>query len=330
MAASPFLLHRWRWVFLVIGILLIVIVLFFQPWGTGGLQSNFKPIQSYVEAVQRIQANLLKDSAILNPLCQTVLLTQGRKVERVIVLVHGYTSCPHQFFTLGQQFYATGYNVLIAPMPYHGNKDRLTEAHANLTAEDLARYADEVVDIAQGLGENVTMMGLSVGGVVTAWAAQHRNDVDLAVLISPAFGYGPIPPPTTAAVMNAFRLMPNGYEWWNQEKQVQGGVPHGYPRYAKRALAEALRLGFSVQQSAKKQKPKSKLLVITNANDHQINNERTAVIVALWQKKGAELEKYEFVEDLKLGHDLIEPLNHDENIKIAYPKIIELVKNHTR
>ncbi|MFN7116311.1 MAG: alpha/beta hydrolase [Saprospiraceae bacterium] len=325
MAASPSLLKRWRWLFITIGILLIVIILLFQPWGIAGLKSNPQPVQSYVEAVQRIQANIIKDSATLNPLCQTVLLSQGRKVERVIVMVHGYTSCPHQFFTLGQQFYELGYNVLIAPMPYHGYKDRLTEAHANLTAEDLARYADEVVDIAQGLGEKVTMMGLSVGGVVTAWAAQHRTDMELAVLISPAFGYGPIPPPTTAAVMNVFRLMPNGYEWWNPEKQAQGGVPHGYPRYAKRALAEALRLGFSVQQSAKKLKPSTPLLVITNANDHQINNERTAAIVALWRKNGAQLETYEFSENLQLVHDLIEPFYQKEKVeKLVYPRLLEM------
>lgn len=322
--------RRWRWLLLIISVLAIATFLLFQPWGARGLQSNPNPEKSYIEAVQHVQANIIKDSALLNPLCQTVLLTQGRKVARVIVLVHGYTSCPHQFFTLGQQFYNMGYNVLIAPMPYHGYTDRMTEAHANLSAEDLARYADEVVDIAQGLGEKVTMMGLSVGGVVTAWAAQNRTDIDLAVLISPAFGYGPIPPPATAAAMNAFRLLPNDYEWWNPAKGEQSGVPHGYPRYAKRALAESLRLGFSVQRSAKKQKPVTPLLVITNANDQQINNERTAAIVALWRKKGAQLNTYEFGEDLKLGHDLIEPLNHDENIKIAYPKIIDLVNNYTQ
>jgi len=44
-----------------------------------------------------------------------------------------------------------------------------------------------VVDIAQRLGEQVVMLGISAGGVATAWAAQNRSDIDLAVIISPVF-----------------------------------------------------------------------------------------------------------------------------------------------
>lgn len=116
-------------------------------------------------------------------------MTHGQPVERVIVLVHGYTNCPQQFHELGQRFYYLGYNVLIAPLPYHGLADRLTDEQAELKAEELVAYADEVVDIAHGLGKRVIMAGISGGGVTTAWAAQNRSDLDLAVIISPAFGY---------------------------------------------------------------------------------------------------------------------------------------------
>ena len=44
------------------------------------------------------------------------------------------------------------------------------------------------VDIAAGLGDQVTIAGLSAGGVVAAWAAQHRRDVHRAVLIAPSLG----------------------------------------------------------------------------------------------------------------------------------------------
>ena len=125
----------------------------------------------------------------MNPVCQLKLITHDRKVERAIILVHGYTNCPQQFNTLGQQFYDLGYNVLIAPLPHHGLADRMIEEHGLLTAEELAAYADETVDLAQGLGDQVVMMGISAGGVTTAWAAQHRSDIDLAVIISPAFGF---------------------------------------------------------------------------------------------------------------------------------------------
>ncbi len=54
-------------------------------------------------------------------------------------------------------------------------------------------YGDEVVDIARGLTDHVTMAGISCGGLITGWAAQQRQDVDLAVLTSPGFGFKAIP-----------------------------------------------------------------------------------------------------------------------------------------
>lgn len=311
-----------------IGVLLIGIVLFMQPWRIGGLHSDPKPVQNYAQAVQQIQQLDAKEAALLNPVCRVQFFTHNKKVARAIIMVHGYTSCPHQFFELGEQFYDMGYNVLIAPMPYHGYKDRMTDAHSHLTAEDLANYADQVVDIAQGLGDHVTMMGLSVGGLVTAWAAQTRADIDLAVVISPTFGYEVIPTAATAAAMNAFLLLPNDYDWWNPMAQEKGGVPHGYPRYSKRALAQALRLGFAVEKKAKKQAPKASILLITNASDHEVNNERTAEIAKLWRENGAKLLTYEFPEDLHLPHDLIEPLNQQSEIRKAYPKIKQLVNSY--
>jgi carboxylesterase len=50
-------------------------------------------------------------------------------------------------------------------------------------------YTDEVVDIGRGLGEHLTLAGLSGGGVVTAWAAQTRADLDQAVVMSAALGF---------------------------------------------------------------------------------------------------------------------------------------------
>jgi carboxylesterase len=49
----------------------------------------------------------------------TQLMTHAKKVDRAIILVHGYTNCPQEFHELGQRFYAVGYNVLIAPLPHH-------------------------------------------------------------------------------------------------------------------------------------------------------------------------------------------------------------------
>jgi len=319
-------IRRWWFVLLIVIVVLGIVVGLFIPWNIGTLLSHPRPVQSYAEAVQRIEALRAYKASNVNPVCRVQFLTHGQKVERTIVLVHGYTNCPQQFRELGQRFYDLGYNVLIAPLPHHGLADRMTDEQSQLTPGELVAYADEMVDIAQGLGEQVVMAGISAGGVTTAWAAHHRSDLDLAVLISPAFGFKQIPTPLTAPVMNLFSVLPESYEWWDPLLQAKGGLPHAYPRYSRRALAQILRLGFAVQVGAQQVPPATRtILVVTNANDSSVNNILTTDVVKNWREHGANLTTYEFEADLRLGHDLIDPAQPDERIDIIYPRLIDLI-----
>jgi pimeloyl-ACP methyl ester carboxylesterase len=183
-----------------------------------------------------------------------------------------------------------------------------------------------MIDIAQGLGEQVTIMGLSGGGVVVAWAAQYRADIDEAVIISPGFGYHQIPTLLTVPVMNLFRIWPNYYQWWDPA-QKEGSLPaYAYPRYASHALAEILTMGSAVKVSACRETPASKtILVITNANDTSVNNELTAQVVQCWQDHNApDLRTYEFNANLELSHDIISPDQPGQRIRVVYPVLIEI------
>ena len=104
------------------------------------------------------------------------------------MLVHGITNCPRQFIQLASLFFERGYNVLIPRIPWNGFADRSGVAMERLTARELRAFGDEIVDIARGLGERVTVLGLSGGGVVAAWIAQCRADVDKVVVIAPCIG----------------------------------------------------------------------------------------------------------------------------------------------
>ena len=99
----------------------------FTPWNIGHLSSHPSPAHNYAEAVQRIEALRDHEAPDMNPVCRLQFMAHGQQVERVIVFVHGYTSCPQQFRELGQRFYDMGYNVYIAPLPHHGLADRLTD-----------------------------------------------------------------------------------------------------------------------------------------------------------------------------------------------------------
>lgn len=317
--------RRWWIVLLILGIVLAVVFIVLTPWNISNLSSHPHPVQSYEEALQRVATLRGQESGEMNPDCQLQLMTHDKKVDRAIILVHGYTNCPQQFHELGQRFYDLGYNVLIAPLPHHGLADRMTDAQGQLKAEELAAYADETVDIAQGLGEQVTMMGISAGGVTTAWAAQNRSDIDLAVIISPAFGFKQIPKVLTAAIMNIYLSLPDSFVWWDPVLQAEAPPAYTYPRYSKHALVEILRLGFAAQDDARRMQPAAKkMVVVFNANDNSVNNDLTMDVVKNWQAHVANLTTYEFSADLKLVHDLIDPNQPEQRIDIVYPRLIDL------
>jgi carboxylesterase len=318
-------IQRWWPMLLVILIIAGAVFALFQPWKIAGLTSHPNPAQSYDQAVQRIQA-IQAGEANLNPLCQTQFMTHGQSVEKVIIFVHGYTNCPQQFAELGKRFYDLGYNVLIVPEPHHGLGDRMTDEQRQITSEKLAAYADEVVDIAQGLGDKVVITGFSMGGVVTAWAAQNRSDLDLAVIISPGFGFKQVPTPMTVPMAHIVTILPVSYDWWDPALKENIRPDHAYPRYSKFVLGQIMRLGFSVRAKARQSAPGAHaLIVVTNANDQSVNNELTGQVVQTWQASGANISTYEFDIGLGLGHDLIDPHDKDANIEVVYSRLIDLI-----
>jgi carboxylesterase len=311
----------------LISLILLAVVLLAAPVNTTGLSLSLHPVQDYTQAMQQAAAVQALDTTDLNPVCHTLLLTHQQKAERAIVFFHGYTNCPQQFRALGQKFYELGYNVYIPRMPYHGLSDRLNHEHEKLTAADIIGLANESTDIAQGLGEHVTVAGLSMGGVMAAWLAHQRADVDQAVVISPAFSLHIVPTALTRPFTNLLLWLPNFYRWWRPAEGVNGPPPHGYPQLSSQALGQLLRLGQAVQQMAGSSKPLApNILVVSNASDDSISRPQMAQIVELWQQNQVEnLRTYEFAADLELDHDIIDPAMPEQRIEVVYPILIELI-----
>ena len=168
-----------------------------------------------------------KDDANVRPDSGTRFRSQGKKAERAIVFYHGYTNAPPQWDMLSEELIKRGYNVLVPRIPYHGYTDPLTPEQANLTAGDLVATIQESVDIAQGLGDHVTVCGISCGGVMTAWAAQYRSDVDLVLGIAPSAGLPFVPKWTSTVFRNAAPRMGNMNIWWDPRvKEKIVGPPY--------------------------------------------------------------------------------------------------------
>ncbi len=282
----------------------------------------------YSAAVKQIETVQARTGPAVNPVCRWQLLTHGQKVDRAIVFWHGLTNCPHQFRQLGQMFYDRGYNVLIPRLPHHGLVDRMTPIQAQLTAEELVVLAGQVVDIARGLGHQVTVVGFSAGGVLTGWLAQHCPDIDRAVIIAPAFGLKIVPARLTGFLTDLLLIWPNFFIWWDPRLKADlPGPAYAYPRFSSRALGQILRLGLVVRANARRTKPAaSSILVVTNANDLAVNNRLTAEIVGHWHRHTPErLHTYQFAVQLRLIHDLIDPAQVGQRVDIVYPVLVDLI-----
>ena len=311
-------------------VIILLVILAFKPFS---LQQTFTPdpAENYEEAVARIEDIQAAEAKLpdLSQECGSILMTHDKKVENTIVFLHGFTSCPDQFATLGQEYFDQGYNVFIPRQPRHGLQEYDGAPLKGLTAEELAAFGTDVADIAQGLGERVVVVGLSGGGAVTTWLAQERADIDLAVPIAPFLGIGFIPRPLTRPLTNLILLLPDFHQWWDPVHQLSNplSAPYSYRGYQMHALFENMRLGFSAEEDAKKVKPAvGGILVITNANDESVNNEVVAEFKQLWLEHGEQfLQTYQFEKELGIPHDMITVTRPDNHVDIVYPVLLKLI-----
>jgi carboxylesterase len=286
-----------------------------------------KPAATYEEAMARVKALQAKDGPGVRDDSRTRIWTQGQKAEHALVYYHGYTNAPPQFNQLGEELCNLGYNVLVPRLPYHGLNDPLTEEQAKMTAEDMAALTQETVDIACGLGEKVTICGLSAGGVMAAWAAQFRPDVDLAVVMGPAYGMPFVPAWVSGMARGLIGILPNMFIWWDPRvKEKIVGPAHAYPRFSTKGLAQTFRLGNEVRDAAKTTKPAArKIQVILSDFDAAIALPTAKKVTEEWKAHGADVSEYIFAKDLKIWHDMIDPAQSTQQIDVVYPVILPLI-----
>lgn len=295
----------------------------FRPLPTEGLTQAAAGYRAALRWVGR-----RRETEEIDPRCATQLMTHGRQAERVALLFHGYTSCPGQFSELGRLLYERGYNVLIPRMPRHGLADRMTTAHADLTAEELTAYAVESLEVARTLGEQVTVVGLSTGGLLTGWVAQQYEGIERAVLIAPVFGFGPVPAPLTRPLGNLLLTLPNIFRWYDPRLKARlPGPDYMYPRYASRTLAQLLRLAEALRADMRRRPPRAGIIhVVINHNDDLIHNGLIEAAVADWQRLAPQqVRAYHFAADLKLGHDIVDPCQPGQRVDIVHPVLLKLI-----
>jgi len=285
-------------------------VLLFTPILDPNLTSHPDPVSDYQAAAARIDAVLDEERQL--PLITnggSISLLRGERTKKVVVIFHGYTNTPYEFRLLARAYADEGYNVWVPRLPHHALADKMTDEFSRITAEELVTFADDQLDIAAGLGEDVMTLGLSGGGSLALWSALERHEVTRAVLISPLLqpnGYQEwmIPP-----MVRALRLSPvDSYAWWNADKGADNVEGMIYPRYSLKGIAAVLgiRLWAEDRVLQTSEPVAGRILLIRNDGDPSIDgafNERLAATLVPADR----LEVFRIPASAGLSHDIVCP-----------------------
>jgi hypothetical protein len=310
----------------IAALILLGLIWLLRPIPLHELVSAPDPVSSYEEAMARWAETEANEAALpLHEGGRSIVLTHGHETDRVFVLLHGLTNAPRQFRELGEKLFATGANVVIPRLAHHGLADRLTDAHASLTAQDLIRYAEYGVDLAQGLGRKITVVGLSVSGISAAWLAQNRDDIEEVFLLAPLFAPAIVPDALTPAFAAALERLPNQMLWWDPRvRENLPGPPYNYPRFATRPLGEALRLGLHAARPDRALRV-NRLGIILTENDQAVNNRRSLRLVEQWRagSPGTLIFVHQFPAAENIPHDFIDPLQPDARTEKVNALLVE-------
>src|ERR1700722_20173411 len=106
-----------------------------------------------------------------------------------VLILHGFTGNPYSMRPLAERCATVGYSVELPRLPGHGTslEDLVTRRWSDFVAVALDAY-DELAARC----DKVAVVGLSVGGGLTALIAEERPDVAGCVFINPMLtGPGP-------------------------------------------------------------------------------------------------------------------------------------------
>jgi len=286
------------------------------PATAGDVRSHPNPTHGYADAVARAKRQIAADDSVSAAGCSTILLTHGVRTPRAVVLLHGFTDSPRQFAALADSLYAQGDNVLVPRLPHHAERGKDASELARLTAAELCRTGDAAVDIATGLGDSVIVLGLSVGGTVAAWTAEHRTEVRRAVVIAPAFEVAHVPSMLERPLVNLGAHVPN----YSHRAAADTARPDRDPGFATHGLAQVLRLGLAVRRDAERFSPTSaEVLFLVNANDRTVKTAPVVDLARVWNRRGTAVAVYEFPDSLALPHNIVDPINRPAKSSAVYP-----------
>jgi hypothetical protein len=196
-----------------------------------------------------------------------------------------------------------------------------------LTLDQLVDFTAESIDLAAGLADQITVSGISLGGVLAMWAAQYRP-ISVAAPIAPAIGVPVVPYAMSNYFFRGLGRLPNRFVWWDPRKREQlPGPEYAYPRFSTHALVATQELGRRLLDVARSERPAAeRVWMISNAADLAVSNAASDTLVERWQANGARnVSRFRFPRNLKLFHDVVDPLQPGARPDFVHPILEQII-----
>ncbi|MGI9175143.1 MAG: alpha/beta hydrolase [Rhodothermales bacterium] len=228
------------------------------------------------------------------------------KTPLAVVYLHGFSASRGETRPLSDTLAARlGANLFYTRLAGHG---RDADAMAEAGLDDWVASGYEALQIGRRLGEQVVLIGTSMGGALTTWlAAQNPPDLAAIVLISPAFG---LHDPDGQAMLSRFarwpwgaqatRLMAGEYRTWEDaDAAVRQYWTTPYRTEALLTLAQLIDAVEATDLSA----IQTPVLIVYSTQDEVVSPE---AIEAAYRRFGSERKQRVAVESAEdPGHHVI-------------------------
>ena len=258
---------------------------------------------------------------VLDPRCKPVLDYEPTRTK-VALLFHGYTNCPAQYDELTPLLTEAGYNVYAPLLPYHGNRDKLTDATNYLTPKLLEEHLGQSISVARTLGDEVTAIGVSGGGVL-ATAALASPDVERAVSLAPFHLPSMLPSASIAPTTKIVSTIPNYTRFWDpgSNPDSREGPAYAYRRFSSHSLAAYQDLSLRLPHNEREES--GRLTVVLNRNDEAINNNFAENYPTRLENMNLETEIVYIPDEWNLAHDIVDPNQSFARPDLVYPFILQ-------
>jgi esterase/lipase len=229
--------------------------------------------------------------------------------DRVCLFFHGFTALPEQFVPIGKAFFQAGYNVLIPLLPGHGiagdwdgdNPPPLPESQ-----EIYREFGLHWLQVAQSLGKQVIVGGLSGGSTLAAWLALERPEQIYRTLVFAPYLSG------SNKVVDLFVRIFNIYFEWKTEP----GLAHfGYDGFLMPALRVFLDMGADVLELAE-EKLAAPMLIVSSESDRAVGNKEHEALFEAALKFQLKSWYLRFDRVLDIPHNMMTQAEGNEHLNL--------------